>query len=48
MTDILIVALIVTMAAAYVGRRAWVAAMRLKRAKDAHGCGSDCGCSDEH
>ena len=42
----LIAALIVALAAAYVGRRAWNT-MAAARAKKNAGCGPDCGCHPE-
>ena len=46
-TQTLIVLLVLAAAGAYLARRAWVAALRVKKAKDAPGCGSDCGCSPD-
>lgn len=42
MLDTIVVALIVTVAATFVGRRAW-RSLRAARAAT-HGCDSDCGC----
>jgi hypothetical protein len=47
MTQTVIVLLVLAAAGAYIARRAWTAALKVKRAKDAPGCGSDCGCSPE-
>jgi hypothetical protein len=47
MTQTIIVLLVLAAAGAYLARRAWSAALKVKRAKDAPGCGSDCGCSPE-
>ena len=45
MTQTLIVLLILAAAGAYLARKAWVAALRVKKAKEAGpGCGSNCGC----
>ena len=38
----LIVAIVVTVALAYLGRRAWVKVLRPKKRQPA--CGADCGC----
>lgn len=43
----LLVLLILAAAAAFLGRRALVAARAVKRAKDDPGCGSGCGCGKE-
>lgn len=42
----LVVMLILLGATAFLGRRAFVAARGVKRAKDDPGCGSGCGCGE--
>jgi hypothetical protein len=40
----LLVALALLAAAVYLGRKAWRSVVGMRRAKDAPGCASDCGC----
>jgi hypothetical protein len=45
MLQTLIVVLLVGVAAAYIGRRAWLSLAAARRARTEPGCASNCGCS---